>query len=466
MDDNLYELLRRYCLVLVMAAGAAVLWYLLTPLTRYYFGFVYLLVIVFICGKYLGFGPSLFALVVGTIPAVALRLIVTDKGFDDSFFLATLAYYVLGTMFILLYRKQHIAYFALQKEVAQRKAVEEVIRTSEARLQGILDNTTALVHLKDLQSRYLLINRRWEELFDIKMEQIVGRTAHEFFPSEIVEVWETNDRKVIETCQPIHVEEVAPQKDCLHTYLAVKFPIKDAHGAVVAVGGISTDITDRKQTLEALEAEQELLRHTLVVQDHDRQLLAYEIHDGMVQYVAGALMHLDAVRSQIENESLARRLDQVVVVLKKTVDEGRRLIDGIRTPVLDDWGIVAAVGQLIEEEERAHVQVEFVKNGELGRMLPNVEEALYRITQEALTNIRKHSRSKKVRIALGRRGDRVQLEVRDWGVGFEPTNGAAKVHGLRGMGERAKIAGGQCTIQSAPGAGTQIVVDVPYRTRN
>jgi PAS domain S-box-containing protein len=466
MGDTRYENFRRYGLVLAMVAGAAVLWYLLTPLTRYYFGFVYLLVIVFISGKHFGFGPSLFALLVGTIPAVALRLIVTEKGFDDSFSLAALAYYIIGAMFILLYRKQHIAYFALQKEVTQRKAVEEVIRISEARLQGILDNTTALIHLKDLDSRYLLVNRRWEQLFDIKREQFVGRTARDFFPSEIAAAWEINDRKVIETCQPIRVEEIAPHKDRNHTYLAVKFPIKDARGAVVAVGGISTDITDHKQTLATLEAEQELLRDTLEVQDHDRQLLAYEIHDGLVQYVAGALMQLEAVRTQIESESLVQRLDQVVVILKRTVDEGRRLIDGIRTPVLDDWGIVAAVRQLIEEEERAHVQVEFVKEGELGRMPPIVEEALYRITQEALTNIRKHSRCTRVRIALGRQGDRVQLEVRDWGVGFEPTNGTAKVHGLRGMGERAKIAGGQCTIQSAPGAGTQIVVDLPYRTRN
>ena len=468
MVDNLYANLRRYGLVLAMVAAATLLWYFSVALARYYFGYVYLLAIVFISGKYLGFGPSLFALLAGSIPAVGLRLLVTDKGFDDSFLLVMLAYYLSGTMFILLYRTQHIAFFALQKEVAERKAIEDVIRTSEARLQGILDNTTALIYLKDLQSRHLVVNQRCEEVFHVKTEQFVGRTASELFSKDrkITREWEAHDRQVIETGQPIRVEESVLHDDGLHTYIAVKFPIKDPQGSVVALGGISTDITDHKKALEALEAEQELLQHTLAVQDQQQQLIAYEIHDGLVQYATGALLQLEALRNRTESSALAEQLDQIVLILQKTVAEGRRLINGIRTPVLDDWGVVAALEQLIDEEDRAHVQVEFAKGEDLGRMPSNIEEALYRITQEALTNIRKHSQTKRVRIELARRNDRVYLEIRDWGVGFRPATGSTKVHGLRGMTERAKIAGGLCTIESSPGEGTKVVVDVPYRPRD
>src|SRR4051812_9236879 len=109
-----------------------------------------------------------------------------------------------------------------------------------------------------------------------------------------------------------------------------------------------------------------------------------------------------------------RRSSMSWVFCRTTVAEGRRLINGIRTPVLDGWGVVAAVQHLIDEEDRAHVQFEFVKDEQLGRMTSNIEEALYRITQEALTNIRKHSQSKKVRIELGRWDGGVHLEVRDW----------------------------------------------------
>jgi signal transduction histidine kinase len=113
------------------------------------------------------------------------------------------------------------------------------------------------------------------------------------------------------------------------------------------------------------------------------------------------------------------------------------------------------------------VEVEFVKDSRLGRMTPDLEEALYRITQEAMTNVHKHSQSNKVRIELRRHDQRVHLSVRDWGIGFTPSKSAKKkVHGLLGMTERARIAGGRCTIESTPGQGTEVRVDLPYLARN
>ena len=99
-------------------------------------------------------------------------------------------------------------------------------------------------------------------------------------------------------------------------------------------------------------------------------------------------------------------------------------------------------------------------------MAPSIELALYHITQEALTNVYKHSQSDKVRIELSRRDDKVHLEVRDWGVGFAPPGSSKGIHGLRGMTERARIAGGKCTIQNASGKGTKVIVDLPYLSRN
>ena len=163
-----------------------------------------------------------------------------------------------------------------------------------------------------------------------------------------------------------------------------------------------------------------MLQHTIEVQDQDRQLIAYEIHDGLVQYATGALMQLESIRDQAKSETLSEQVENVVDIMRKTVAEGRRIINGIHTTVLDDCGVVAAVEQLIEDEERAHVQIEFIKDENLGRMAPNTELALYHITQEALTNAHKHSQSDKVRVELSRREDRVHLEVRDWGVGFSP----------------------------------------------
>ncbi len=332
--------------------------------------------------------------------------------------------------------------------MVQRREAQEANRVNAGRLQAILDNTSALIYVKDLQGRFLLVNNRFAAL--ASHGNLVGKSDADLFPAEVAATIQANDRQVREAAEALEFEEVVPHRDGTHTYVAVKFPIRDSAGQVVAIGGISTDISERKKATDALEAEQELLRHTIEVQDQERQLVAYEIHDGLVQYVTGALMQLEAMQDNGGPLAATNTLESVVSILRRAVAEGRRLINGIRTPVLDGFGVLAALEQLVQEEERAHVRIELITDEELARMDSKIEEAIYRITQEALTNVEKHSRSEKVRIELGRQGDTVHLEIRDWGAGFAPANGANGVHGLRGMMERARIVGGECVIESAP----------------
>lgn len=133
------------------------------------------------------------------------------------------------------------------RDITERKWEEEQHRLSEARLQAILDNTTAVIYLKDTEGRYILVNRQFEELFHISREQVVAKTDYDLFPRMMAEAFQANDRRVLETRTPLQFEEVAPQQDELHTYISLKFPLCDATGAPSAVCGISTDITERKQ---------------------------------------------------------------------------------------------------------------------------------------------------------------------------------------------------------------------------
>lgn len=456
---------KRYGVALIVLAVIAVLRVMLIPVFGNRFTFGFFLIGVWLSGRYGGFGPSMLALVIGGLIAIVLQ------SFEQATELTSLEsqvglvlYLVLGTVVALLSRSEQVTRASLMEQQAERKALEDVNRTNAIRFQAIMDNTLAIIYVKDLQGRFLLVNKRFEELST--HGPVIGKSDVDLFPAEVVAQIQANDQKVRDTRKPFEFEEIVPQSDGLHTYVAVKFPIFDQTGQVTAIGGISTDISERKKVLDALEAGQEMLRHIIEAQDQERQLIAYEIHDGLIQYLTGALMQLETVNVEgwpiTDKEAIANSLS----ILRKAVAEGRRLMDGIRTPVLDGLGVVAAVENLIEEEERAHVKIEFVKDSELDRMDPRIEEAVYRITQEALTNIGKHSQSKRVRIALSRDGDNVHLEVRDWGVGFQPPNGAkGGVHGLRGMMERARIVGGTCTIETAPGEGTRIIAELPFRTR-
>jgi len=157
----------------------------------------------------------------------------------------------------------------------------------------------------------------------------------------------------------------------------------------------------RKQAEEALHIERQHLIHLLRAQEYERKLVAYEIHDGLVQYVAGATMHLGGYLSAHENEPVAPQLDIVMALLEKTIQEGRRLVNGLRPPILDELGVVAAIEHLIQEETSADPKITFEHSTGFERLAPELESAIFRIVQEGLTNARKHSQSLQAKVALG-----------------------------------------------------------------
>lgn len=153
--------------------------------------------------------------------------------------------------------------FAVCRDVTRRKEAEEAHRAAEHRLQQILDNTSAVIYVKQLDGRYLLVNRRFELLFNVTREQVLSMTDEDLFPKEMAEAFRANDQRVAETGEVLTLEEVAPHPDGAHTYVSVKFPLRDASGHLCAVAGISTDITQRARAEETLAATKSRLEMIL-----------------------------------------------------------------------------------------------------------------------------------------------------------------------------------------------------------
>jgi PAS domain S-box-containing protein len=152
------------------------------------------------------------------------------------------------------------------RDISDRKAAEEELRRHERMLQAILDNTAAVVYVKQYRGAdgaYVLVNRTYERLFNVRRESFLGRNDLALFPRAYAEAFREADRRVFTTGQPIQLEEVAPHEDGPHTYISVKFPLLDDRGRVYAVCGISTDITDRKRAEEAREESWRLARNIL-----------------------------------------------------------------------------------------------------------------------------------------------------------------------------------------------------------
>jgi len=223
-----------------------------------------------------------------------------------------------------------------------------------------------------------------------------------------------------------------------------------------AVQVIIRDITDRKRA-ELLEAE--------------RRRIAYDLHDGLAQIVTSTHQFLQALAYRYHPRSPQARtyLEQAQELAHRAVGEVRQIIAGLRPTALDDFGLATALEMQVEAlcAEGWAISYETTLGAE--RLPPMIETALFRIAQEALTNVRKHAGTTRVRLALECQGPTVRLEVQDWGCGFQPSPavgsaGLGERVGLRGMRDRVMLLGGTCHIQSQLGSGTWVVVEVPLPT--
>ncbi len=223
--------------------------------------------------------------------------------------------------------------------------------------------------------------------------------------------------------------------------------------------------------LHLVSRQRALVSGLISVQEEERRTIAYDLHDGLTQYVMASHAHLESFRRAHANdnqERAERELEQGLRYLKEAVVESRRMVNGLRTLALDDLGLAGALEQLAAEEKAraGWTHTECVYNIAGKRYHKTLETAVYRVAQEALNNARKHARTDRVRIALLERSEpttqtpQLMLEVRDWGQGFLPEEKMSDyAHvGLHSMVERVSLMGGAYTLHSAPGQGTTVQV--------
>jgi signal transduction histidine kinase len=220
-------------------------------------------------------------------------------------------------------------------------------------------------------------------------------------------------------------------------------------------------------TEDKLWHERARLKQMLDLQERDRKLIAYEIHDGLVQDMTAALMHLQASRHKAHTDGArpsesVEDLDVATRLLQRAIAEARRLINDLRPPNLDDGALVPAIEHLIDDVQRlSSLSVAFVHDVPAAAIAPALQNVVFRIIQEALTNVHRHSGARRAEVELIHREGRLQIVVRDRGRGFTPQNVPPARYGLLGLQDRARLFGGHARIESAPGKGTTITVDLP-----
>ena len=354
-------------------------------------------------------------------------------------------------------------------DITDRKRAEESLRQSHDELRAIYDEIVDGIIVVDIEtSRLVRANAAYCRMLGYSKEEAFSLTPVQVHPPEVLpRVWE-------------HIE--AAKQGTVARIEGLPFLRKD--GSIIYADVVSSqihynespswisffhDVTDRKLADEALQRQHRTLKHLLQSSDHERQTIAYEIHDELAQQLTGAIMQFE-VFNHIKVTKPQQATDAYhagMTLLRQAHREARRLIAGVRPPILDEAGVVDAVSHLVNELRREKgPKIEFRNIVEFDRLVPILENAVYRITQEALANACKHSGSEKVYVTLLQQGNRLRIEVRDWGVGFETKTNPKNHYGLEGIRQRAKLLGGKCSIQSKAGKGTRVIVELPVVLRD
>jgi signal transduction histidine kinase len=293
----------------------------------------------------------------------------------------------------------------------------------------------------------------------------VGMTIEQMFPPnspQMREAWTALYQQVL-MGETVHLEPEFEMSGRTEHFDVTLQPIQSG-GEIVGVGGFSRNMTSQKAIESALRARENLLERLLTVEERDRKLIGFEIHDGLVQDATAALMHLQTCRavSAPPPGRAGIEFELGLQLLRSSINEARRLISGLRPEVLDERGIVGALEEMAKSTARqSGMDVQFSPPESFARPSQFVEMALFRIAQEALTNASRHSKADHVRVSLWQTRHETRLEVVDDGVGFNPGEVSPGRFGLEGMRERARVLDGSVVIESRPGDGTRVVAALP-----
>ncbi len=362
------------------------------------------------------------------------------------------------------------ARLVLAHDITERLRAEESLRISEERYQFAVRGSTAGLWDWNILTDHVYYAPRFKEL--------LGYSDAEF-PDVLASFYSV-----------LHADDVAPVKLLLDRHLNGQAPfnieyrlrthsgeflwfnargqaIRDASGKPYRMSGSIVDITERKLAEKELQASraqlQVLSRQLLAAQEAERRHIARELHDEIGQVLTAVSINLHAVKSVCDPQGIPRIEDGIGIV-DQAIQQVRNMSLDLRPTILDDFGLYAAIRWYLDRQApRTGLLMHFDSELHDARLPGDVENACFRVVQEAVTNIVRHARAKTVDVALRQDHDTLDLGIRDDGRGFDVESarrraGRGDSTGLLGMQERVELLGGKFAIDSAPGTGTLIRV--------
>lgn len=355
----------------------------------------------------------------------------------------------------------------------QRAAHQELIE-SRQRLQSIIDSAMDAIITADDAQRIVLFNTAAERIFRRRADDTIGQPLDVLIPGRFRDAHRAHVERFGEagvTMRPMGGELVLSGLRSDGEEFAI-----DASISHVMLGGnkfytvILRDISERQRAAEALRRSHEELRELYEamhqVREAERTRIARELHDELAQWLTALKMDVSWLSQRLpqDDEKLAARTQKMKQVVDSTVAAVRRIAAALRPVMLDDLGLRPAIEQLLHDlEERSGIVSTLEGSEEDAALDEPLATAVYRMTQEALTNAARHSGASAVAVTLRREGGHLHVSVRDNGKGMKP-DPDRKSYGLLGIRERARTLGGSARIYSPPEGGTIVEIALPVGT--
>ena len=350
------------------------------------------------------------------------------------------------------------------RDVTAQKEAEKALQLSEERFRSIAASARDAIIVADDKSTILSWNKGAEQIFQFSENEMIGKPLDSLVSERFKESGKGLQLSHILQIVGKTSEMSGMKKD------GADFPMEISLSAWHANGndyytGIIRDITERKQ---ADETRIRLLERILSGQEEDRRWIARELHDETGQSLSALLVGLRIIEEARTLKKAKLEASRLRSITAQTLDDVGRLAKGLRPIILDDLGLIVALKRHVSDFARSfNISIDFKSRGVDSERLPlTAETALFRISQEALTNIAKHSGAKNVHFFLEQNENEILLSIEDNGRGFEvekalKASTASNHLGIHGMRERASLLGGTLFFESSPNKGTKVLVRLP-----
>jgi PAS domain S-box-containing protein len=358
-------------------------------------------------------------------------------------------------------------YEALKAEGFVRERTEEALRDSEIQYSQVVESSLTGIYI-DQDARIVFCNQRFAEMFGYSREEMIGLESWKIVHPEdrdMTDEW--RKKRLRGEPAPDEYEARGLTKDGRTLWVMRRNTRIEFRGRPAVLGNI-VNVTRRKQMEEALAESEKELRllsiQLLAAQENERKWISQELHDSIGQALVAVKFALERKIDQMGagKAPAGISLEDILSMVQNGVEETRRIMTNLRPSILDDLGILATVNWFCREFQKVYPHIEIHRQIEVQEQeVPEtLKIVIFRILQEAMNNVAKHSRAQAVLIGLTKQNDRITLKIQDNGVGFDPENNR-KGLGLSSMRERARLSGGIFILESGPGKGSLLEVRWP-----